>query len=136
MIENVEQAWDAALKEYAHRINKQLCQEGLSVWAGTDHRLVYIDCCPNTLDNLACVSQHPRDFVKPGRSGESQTQLYLQQALQALTRRDKGFLDSYLALTVPELAAKYDISTHACYCRVSAIRRKLKAIAKSLAERS
>jgi hypothetical protein len=110
--------------------NKILANEGLSVWEGTDHHLVYMEQLTSTR------STHPRSFVDPTRSaGDSDTRIYEQMAIAVLTDRERKFLDCYQSKAVPEVARLYDISVHAVYCRIGAIRRKINLTTKSLIER-
>lgn len=148
MPDTIEQAWDEALNEYSQRINRELCQNGLSVWEGTDHRLIYVECRHNTLDNLS-IPRHSSSVhsngeedsrpsgrhAKIGGAGESQTSMFLQLALAGLSTKDQRFLQQYEGKTVAEVAAVYNISAHACYCRLSRLRSKLLRIARSLESR-
>jgi hypothetical protein len=118
-------ATPAQLKKW----NALLAKRGLSVWEGTDHRLVYTE-------NSVTLPVHPRTFVDPNKSaGDSDGRIHMQLALSALSKRDKAFLTAYIVSTIPELALIYRISCHACHCRASAIRRKIAAIARMLMER-
>lgn len=110
--------------------NKILAKEGLSVWEGTDHRMVYTDQLPMSR------SAHLREFVDKERSaGDSDNRLYEQAALADLTDRERKFLGVYQQKSVPEVAAKYETTVHAVYCRIGSIRRKILATAKALKER-
>ena len=109
--------------------NALLAKEGLSVWEGTDHRLVYVE-------NAVTLPTHPRSFVDRNKSaGDSDGRIHMQLALSALSKRDKAFLAAYIVRTIPELALIYRNTAHACHCRASAIRRKVAATAKMLQDR-
>jgi hypothetical protein len=110
--------------------NKILAEEGLSVWEGIDHHLVYTD------QLSVNRSPHPRSFVDPTRSaGNSDNRLYEQLAVANLTDRERRFLDAHQSMTVPEVASRYEISVHAVYCRIGSIRRKINITTKALKER-
>jgi hypothetical protein len=112
-----------------HKWNSILARAGLSVYAGTNHRLVYIRC---PLD-LAGESKHERCFVKYGDSSSTENNMYLQTAICGLTKRDRLFLDRYASMTSTELAGLYRCSAHAIYVKASRIRKKLRETAKLLA---
>lgn len=129
--------------------NGVLAAAGFSVWNGSDHRLVHIEVGANTLDNMAMASRAARrvgsvgednrsrnySFVKIGGAGDSQTGLFLETALQALSKREQTFLTHYQTQSVSEVASLYRMSSHAVYCRINRLRNKLSRIGKHLESR-
>jgi hypothetical protein len=136
---------NALLKKW----NRILAAAGLSVWQGTDHRLVHVEFGSNTLDNMAMASRAARrvgvvgednrsrsySFVKIGGAGDSQAGLFLQTALQALSERERTFLTHYQTQSVAQVASIYGMTSHAVYCRMNRIRNKLSRIGRLLESR-
>ena len=119
--------------------NELLAKEGLSVWAGSDHHLIYLNRPPDheqrggyEQSNDEENNRPARRYVKLGGAGDSQTSMFLQLAMSALSKKDQTFLEHYQNETVPEVATHYDITTHAVYCRIARIRQKLSSIALQL----
>jgi hypothetical protein len=123
--------------------NQILAKEGLSVWKGTDHHLVYLNRPPDH-DQHNCGSRSGgsgpdddnkrpiRRYMKLGGAGDSQTSMFLELALTALSKRDQTFLKHYQTETVHEIALAYNIAHAAVYNRMSRLRKKLQSIALKL----
>jgi hypothetical protein len=126
-----------------HYWNSLLASEGLSVWAGSSHNLLYMEHLPEQQSNGGRRSgnssdennQPTRRYVKLGGAGESQTSMFLELALAGISKRDQVFLQHYQSRPVPEVATLYQITAHACYCRINRIRTKLLNLAKVLENR-
>jgi DNA-directed RNA polymerase specialized sigma24 family protein len=130
--------------------NGILAAAGLSVWEGSDHRLINIESGSTTLDNLAIASRAARrvgsvgednrsraySFVKIGGAGDSETALFLATALHVLSERERKFLKHYQEQTVSEVASIYSCTEHAIYCRLNRIRMKLSHVADQLMNRN
>lgn len=143
-------ACDDCAKE-THKWNKRLSASHLSVWSGTTHHLVYLTEFASTIDGVVRASRSarchrpsgngeeqsrsPACFVSTGGAGESQTGLFLQTALQALTERDQTFLKHYQEKSVSDIGSFYGITNDAVHSRICRIRRKLERIAGLLERR-
>jgi hypothetical protein len=121
--------------------NAVLAKEGLSVWSGSDHHLVYLNRPPDHEQSGAYEQSNDeenrpaRRHVKMGGAGDSQTSMLLQLALNVLSKKDQTFLEHYQNETVSEVATCYEITTHAVYCRIARIRLKLSNTALQLDSR-
>ena len=111
-----------------HYWNTILAKAGLHVWAGSSHHLVYFV-------DFNRPPEHDQQRVKLGGAGESQTSMFLELALFALTKRDQVFLEHYQSKTVSEVAAFYNITRAAVYCRIARLRQKLSHTARLLKNR-
>lgn len=114
------------------------------MWSGSDHHLVYLNrppeqeqhnCGRRSGGDSEDNNQPSRRYVKLGGAGESQTSLFLELALTALSKRDQMFLEHYQTETVSEVAAFYNITHAAVYCRIARLRQKLSHTARLLKNR-
>jgi hypothetical protein len=125
-----------------HYWNNILAQEGLSVWSGSDHRLVYFERPPDHSEQDygrrsggfdSDESNKPaRRYIKLGGAGDSQTSLYNSLALTALSKKDQTFLEHYQTESVPQIAAAYGITSDAVHSRIKRLRQKLQNISLQL----